>query len=95
MVDENITAFYCSWYEYQGLEYYITYNVYKFSCFFVVSGGTLLSAGTISSPWTAVTGPAADANGPGPDTKNLDVGDMSDVSAIILFINQKSDFPRA
>ncbi|XP_065156704.1 protein scalloped-like isoform X1 [Atheta coriaria] len=42
------------------------------------SGGTLLSAGTISSPWTAVTGPAADANGPGPDTKNLDVGDMSD-----------------
>ncbi|XP_074025491.1 TEA domain transcription factor 1 homolog scalloped isoform X10 [Leptinotarsa decemlineata] len=37
-----------------------------------------LSTGTISSPWTPVTGPQADSNGPGPDTKNLDVGDISD-----------------
>ncbi|CAH1102289.1 unnamed protein product [Psylliodes chrysocephalus] len=40
--------------------------------------GSVLTATTISSPWTPVTGPQADSNGPGPDTKNLDVGDMSD-----------------
>ncbi|XP_050499890.1 protein scalloped isoform X3 [Diabrotica virgifera virgifera] len=40
--------------------------------------GSVLTASTISSPWTPVTGPQADSNGPGPDTKNLDVGDMSD-----------------
>ncbi|CAH1964810.1 unnamed protein product [Acanthoscelides obtectus] len=39
----------------------------------VLTGGS-----TISSPWTPVTGPPADSNGPGPDTKNLDVGDISD-----------------
>ncbi|XP_068909077.1 protein scalloped isoform X4 [Tenebrio molitor] len=40
--------------------------------------GNVVSAGTISSPWTPVTGPPADSNGAGPDTKNLDVGDVSD-----------------
>ncbi|CAG9829376.1 unnamed protein product [Diabrotica balteata] len=42
--------------------------------------GSVLTASTISSPWTPVTGPQADSNGPGPDTKNLDVGDMSDMN---------------
>lgn len=46
--------------------------------FFVT--GSVVTAGTISTPWTPVTGPQADSNGPGPDTKNLDVGDVSDVS---------------
>jgi hypothetical protein len=46
----------------------------------VVVSGNVVSAGTISSPWTPVTGPPADSNGAGPDTKNLDVGDVSDVS---------------
>lgn len=32
---------------------------------------------TITSPWTPVAGPPTDSNG-GPDSKNLDVGDMSD-----------------
>lgn len=45
-----------------------------------VLGGSVLTAGTISTPWTPVSGPAADGNGAGPDTKNLDVGDVSDVS---------------
>uniref|UniRef100_V5GMS9 Protein scalloped n=1 Tax=Anoplophora glabripennis TaxID=217634 RepID=V5GMS9_ANOGL len=40
--------------------------------------GSVVTPGTISSPWTPVTGPPADTNGPGPDTKNLDVGDVSD-----------------
>ncbi|XP_057660855.1 protein scalloped isoform X7 [Diorhabda carinulata] len=40
--------------------------------------GSVLTASTISSPWTPVTGPQADSNGPGSDTKNLDVGDLSD-----------------
>jgi transcriptional enhancer factor len=44
----------------------------------VVVSGNVVSAGTISSPWTPVTGPPADSNGAGPDTKNLDVGDVSD-----------------
>ncbi|KAG5897196.1 hypothetical protein JTB14_022551 [Gonioctena quinquepunctata] len=43
-----------------------------------LSKSSALTAGTISSPWTPVTGPQADSNGPGPDTKNLDVGDISD-----------------
>lgn len=38
-------------------------------------------ASTISSPWNpASTGPPADTNGSGSDTKNLDVGDIDDVS---------------
>ncbi|KAL0272726.1 UNVERIFIED_CONTAM: hypothetical protein PYX00_005589 [Menopon gallinae] len=42
------------------------------------SGGALL-ASTISSPWnSASTGPPADTNGSGSDTKNLDVGDIDD-----------------
>ncbi|XP_031333080.1 protein scalloped isoform X2 [Photinus pyralis] len=40
--------------------------------------GSVVTANTISSPWTPVAGPPADTNGPGPDTKNLDVGDVSD-----------------
>ncbi|XP_022903818.1 protein scalloped isoform X3 [Onthophagus taurus] len=40
--------------------------------------GSVVSPSTISSPWTPVTGPSADANGPVQDTKNLDVGDVSD-----------------
>ncbi|KAK9731257.1 YAP binding domain [Popillia japonica] len=43
-----------------------------------IGSGSVVSPGTISSPWTPVTGPPADSNGPGPDTKNLDVGDVSD-----------------
>lgn len=48
--------------------------------FFFFFSGNVVSAGTISSPWTPVTGPPADSNGAGPDSKNLDVGDVSDVS---------------
>ncbi|XP_018562567.1 transcriptional enhancer factor TEF-1 isoform X2 [Anoplophora glabripennis] len=44
----------------------------------VVRRSSVVTPGTISSPWTPVTGPPADTNGPGPDTKNLDVGDVSD-----------------
>ncbi|KAK6626092.1 hypothetical protein RUM43_006396 [Polyplax serrata] len=45
-----------------------------------VPGGALL-ASTISSPWNSTsTGPPADTNGSGSDTKNLDVGDIDDVS---------------
>lgn len=45
-------------------------------------GGALL-ASTISSPWnSASTGPPADTNGSGSDTKNLDVGDIDDVSDV-------------
>ncbi|XP_076250692.1 TEA domain transcription factor 1 homolog scalloped isoform X3 [Rhynchophorus ferrugineus] len=40
-------------------------------------GSVVSPSGTITSPWTPVTGPPADSNG-GPDTKNLDVGDISD-----------------
>ncbi|XP_060525596.1 protein scalloped isoform X3 [Cylas formicarius] len=40
--------------------------------------GSVVTPGTISSPWTPVTGPPTDSNGAGPDTKNLDVGDISD-----------------
>jgi hypothetical protein len=38
--------------------------------------GSSLAAGKISSPWTpASSGPPADTNGSGSDSKNLDVGD--------------------
>ncbi|XP_044728488.1 protein scalloped isoform X2 [Chrysoperla carnea] len=42
--------------------------------------GSVVATGTITSPWTPVSaGPtAADTNGSGSDTKNLDVGDISD-----------------
>nr|UXD04952.1 scalloped [Lasioderma serricorne] len=40
--------------------------------------GSVVTAGTISTPWTPVTGPPTESNGAGPDTKNLDVGDVSD-----------------
>ncbi|TGZ48877.1 Transcriptional enhancer factor TEF-1 [Temnothorax longispinosus] len=37
------------------------------------------AADTISAPWTpASSGPPPDANGSGSDTKNLDVGEISD-----------------
>ncbi|XP_044728493.1 protein scalloped isoform X6 [Chrysoperla carnea] len=41
---------------------------------------SVVATGTITSPWTPVSaGPtAADTNGSGSDTKNLDVGDISD-----------------
>ncbi|XP_008548186.1 transcriptional enhancer factor TEF-1 isoform X1 [Microplitis mediator] len=42
-------------------------------------GSAVAAADTISSPWTpASSGPPPDANGSGSDTKNLDVGDISD-----------------
>lgn len=41
----------------------------------------MAAADTISAPWTpASSGPPPDANGSGSDTKNLDVGEISDVS---------------
>lgn len=40
-------------------------------------GSVVTPGGTITSPWTPVAGPPADSNG-GPDSKNLDVGDVSD-----------------
>nr|BAL41704.1 scalloped [Thermobia domestica] len=43
---------------------------------FIEREGCLLVAGKISSPWTpASSGPPADTNGSGSDTKNLDVGE--------------------
>lgn len=46
-----------------------------------VTGSAVAAADTISSPWTpASSGPPPDANGSGSDTKNLDVGEISDVS---------------
>lgn len=57
----------------------------EFLCFlygaFVVTGN-VVAASTISSPWTPVAGPPADTNGTVPDSKNLDVGDVSDVSVL-------------
>lgn len=45
-------------------------------------------ASTISSPWNpASTGPPADTNGSGSDTKNLDVGDIDDVSDVSVSSN--------
>lgn len=46
-----------------------------------------MATGTITSPWTPVSAgpPAADTNGSGSDTKNLDVGDISDVSILYHF----------
>ncbi|XP_030752204.1 protein scalloped isoform X4 [Sitophilus oryzae] len=40
-------------------------------------GSVVTPGSTITSPWTPVAGPPTDSNG-GPDSKNLDVGDMSD-----------------
>lgn len=46
-----------------------------------VAGSAVAAADTISAPWTpASSGPPPDANGSGSDTKNLDVGEISDVS---------------
>ena len=43
----------------------------------------MAAADTISAPWTpASSGPPPDANGSGSDTKNLDVGEISDVSQL-------------
>lgn len=48
---------------------------------FFVAGSAVAAADTISAPWTpASSGPPPDANGSGSDTKNLDVGEISDVS---------------
>ncbi|XP_032688580.1 protein scalloped isoform X2 [Odontomachus brunneus] len=42
-------------------------------------GSAVAAADTISAPWTpASSGPPPDANGSGSDTKNLDVGEISD-----------------
>ncbi|XP_050297363.1 protein scalloped isoform X4 [Anthonomus grandis grandis] len=40
-------------------------------------GSVVTPSSTITSPWTPVAGPPTDSNG-GPDSKNLDVGDLSD-----------------
>lgn len=49
--------------------------------FLFVTGSAVAAADTISAPWTpASSGPPPDANGSGSDTKNLDVGEISDVS---------------
>ncbi|KAK0165094.1 hypothetical protein PV328_003645 [Microctonus aethiopoides] len=45
----------------------------------IAPGSAVAAADTISSPWTpASSGPPPDANGSGSDTKNLDVGEISD-----------------
>jgi hypothetical protein len=45
-------------------------------CWVGCFAGSSLAAGKISSPWTpASSGPPADTNGSGSDSKNLDVGD--------------------
>ncbi|XP_076476681.1 TEA domain transcription factor 1 homolog scalloped isoform X7 [Bombus vancouverensis nearcticus] len=45
-------------------------------------GSAVAAADTISAPWTPTSsGPPPDANGSGSDTKNLDVGEISDVSS--------------
>ncbi|XP_014482453.1 PREDICTED: transcriptional enhancer factor TEF-1 isoform X1 [Dinoponera quadriceps] len=44
-----------------------------------IPGSAVAAADTISAPWTpASSGPPPDANGSGSDTKNLDVGEISD-----------------
>lgn len=51
----------------------------------IVTGSAVAAADTISAPWTPTSsGPPPDANGSGSDTKNLDVGEISDVSSISL-----------
>lgn len=53
----------------------------------IVTGSAVAAADTISAPWTPTSsGPPPDANGSGSDTKNLDVGEISDVSSISLSI---------
>ncbi|OAD52566.1 Protein scalloped [Eufriesea mexicana] len=45
----------------------------------IVTGSAVAAADTISASWTPTsTGPPPDANGSGSDTKNLDVGEISD-----------------
>lgn len=62
-------------------------------CWVVCVADSSLAAGKISSPWTpASSGPPADTNGSGSDSKNLDVGDeVSDEvtceQIIIIIIN--------
>lgn len=52
---------------------------------FMIIGSAVAAADTISSPWTpASSGPPPDANGSGSDTKNLDVGEISDVNIFII-----------
>lgn len=55
--------------------------------------GSVVTAGTISTPWTPVTGPPTDSNGAGPDTKNLDVGDVSDVSIFFFVLFFRAPVP--
>lgn len=52
----------------------------------LITGSVVTPGSTITSPWTS--GPPADSNG-GPDTKNLDVGDLSDVSSFTIIIIEK------
>lgn len=53
----------------------------------IVTGSAVAAADTISAPWTPTSsGPPPDANGSGSDTKNLDVGEISDVSSIFFSI---------
>lgn len=65
--------------------------------FFLLITDGIVGPGTITSPWTPVSaghpsslGPA-DSNGSMVDSKNLDVGDMSDVSieSHALSLNRK------
>lgn len=54
----------------------------------IVTGSAVAAADTISAPWTpASSGPPPDANGSGSDTKNLDVGEISDVSFYFNEVN--------
>lgn len=51
----------------------------------IVTGSAVAAADTISAPWTPTSsGPPPDANGSGSDTKNLDVGEISDVSSFTV-----------
>lgn len=69
--------------------YIHTYKINVCAFISLFSDG-IVGPGTITSPWTPVSaghpgslGPA-DSNGSMVDSKNLDVGDMSDVSTTIL-----------
>ncbi|KAF3421154.1 hypothetical protein E2986_06917 [Frieseomelitta varia] len=51
------------------------------------------AADTISAPWTPTSsGPPPDANGSGSDTKNLDVGEISDGNSLLFTTLFLSDF---
>lgn len=57
-----------------------------------VTGSAVAAADTISSPWTpASSGPPPDANGSGSDTKNLDVGETSDVTILFIYLSISPD----